>query len=876
VHRIVFTAGLAVLSLLVGCTDPPNDETANLADGAPPRPPLFEIDPERCEPGTLKLDDGSCRAAGVEDWGCAPGELPLADGGCLAPGIPSDGCGEGFSSDGNGGCEPELPSQDCVLGMMALPGETSCRAVAPCGSGTWGDIVTDGSTQHVDLNHTGSSDGSATNPFKSIQAAVDAAAPGAVIAIAEGKYVEKLVLSVPLALWGRCPALVEIVGTDAPAVQLDSGASGTTIRALAVTGNYTGVFSDAAALTLDATWIHDTGFVGLDVRDVPNSDAAVIVDSLIENTTGNAVQAIRASLEIVDSVVRDTRPLANGGFGRAIFLQELDATDLTLLLQHSIVERQRMAALITFGADMHVIDSLVRDTEAVLADGTIGYAAVVAPTSSAHFEGSVLERSSTCGICAVDADLSIERTVIRDVEAEPATQLQGQAVYAATSMVETAVVLTVDQSLVERSHLAGIMGETVDMTVRSTIVRDVVPQLSDDVLGHGIHYEKLREVAGAQALIEGCLVQRATEAGVFNGAGDMELAHSHVIDMLAHQVQPTSSGYGVLVTSFPPQGLRGQSFVHHTVVERSLAAAFAVVGTDASFDSVIASDTRGDQYEQFGYGVAVQPHLGDGARADVSIFGSLVERARTAGIVVQGSDGLIEATLVRDTLPQPSDGDAAGGVVVQGELLITNTEAFLDMRGSVVDNNAGSGVLVLAAEARLEGIAARDGQARPSDDDGGIGVVVQSDLVNGTRARLTLLHSLLERNVESGILVQGAEAVIDDVVVLDTRYRSGEETFGDGIEINVPFDINDQLVSSSAIITRARIVGSPRAGIGNFGGFVEVGDSVFECNAIHLDSEEQTGEGYGFDNLGGNVCGCDGMTVACKVLSSGLQAPGLY
>src|SRR5688572_24083123 len=61
--------------------------------------------PGTCPPGTMMVDDGSCRAAGLPpDMQCPPGETPLDSGGCQPAGVPPDACGQGFEPDGQRGC----------------------------------------------------------------------------------------------------------------------------------------------------------------------------------------------------------------------------------------------------------------------------------------------------------------------------------------------------------------------------------------------------------------------------------------------------------------------------------------------------------------------------------------------------------------------------------------------------------------------------------------------------------------------------------------------------------------------------------------------------------------------------------------------------
>jgi hypothetical protein len=186
------------------------------------------------------LVDGACVPPDDAPGGCQPGTLTLDDGSCQPAGIPPDGCGEGFEHDGDVGCLPILPADPCPDGMMAIPGETTCREVMACGNGPWGELPVDGNTVYVDQSYPGTdSDGSEAKPWHTINDAYAAAAPGALIAVAEGRYVEDLsIRNKAVRLWGICPSKVEIAGTGLNPVTLliQAPADGTEIGGIAITG----------------------------------------------------------------------------------------------------------------------------------------------------------------------------------------------------------------------------------------------------------------------------------------------------------------------------------------------------------------------------------------------------------------------------------------------------------------------------------------------------------------------------------------------------------------------------------------------------------------------------------------------------------------
>src|SRR6185295_2136968 len=104
---------------------------------------------EGCAPGEATLEDGTCEPAGLpSDAPCAPGEWARDDGTCAAAGVPPEGCAAGFQHDGKDACEPILPAAPCSPGEMAVPGETTCHEVAPCGAAPWGAIPVDAATEY--------------------------------------------------------------------------------------------------------------------------------------------------------------------------------------------------------------------------------------------------------------------------------------------------------------------------------------------------------------------------------------------------------------------------------------------------------------------------------------------------------------------------------------------------------------------------------------------------------------------------------------------------------------------------------------------------------------------------------------------------------
>src|SRR6185436_4422408 len=98
----------------------------------------------------LRLHSAGASVAVAMLLGCSGGSSGPSDAGAdagQAPGIPEGACAAGFTPDGSGGCVATVPSTPCGAGLMAVPGETACREVMPCGAAPWGDIPVDADTE---------------------------------------------------------------------------------------------------------------------------------------------------------------------------------------------------------------------------------------------------------------------------------------------------------------------------------------------------------------------------------------------------------------------------------------------------------------------------------------------------------------------------------------------------------------------------------------------------------------------------------------------------------------------------------------------------------------------------------------------------------
>ncbi|MBW2457338.1 MAG: right-handed parallel beta-helix repeat-containing protein [Deltaproteobacteria bacterium] len=609
---------------------------------------------------TTTSDGGSGGAGGGAPPGtgailpCPPGELELSGGVCQAPGVPVDGCATGFSHDGDGGCVPIRPAAPCGPGQMASLGETSCRAVAPCGSGTWGDIPVGPGTVYVNQGYTGGgNNGSQSQPWTTVQQGINAASSSAVVAVAAGNYAEDLVISQPVTLWGTCPSAVTVGASGGSAgLSITAGGSGAEVHRLAVTGSGDGIWVQGAQVLIDQVHIHDTSYNALAVDLGASAANVTLRRSLVERAQITAITTRGSTVLVEDSVVRDTQPTGSGTYGRAFSLEPAGSQDTrsNVTIRRTAVLNNYENAITVLGSDVTVADSLIDGVVSQPADGRRGqgigawsYGATdQRPTVTVT--GSVVQNTQFWGIGATDGSLTVERTVVRNVLPEESTQDFGfgMQIYSAALAPTERPTASIVSSLIDTVHQVGLPVVGADATIETTIVRNVAPKASNDDLGRGVSIEvSYDNMEGSTATVRGMRIENTRDIGLFVVGSQTDLDSVHVRGIRSREndgIFGAGIAYAmeVLMTQLPSSGTATR-----IVVEDCQAAGFAVAGADVVASDLVVRDTGPQEANQdFGDGVVVSSYLvlipdpkpthlellrgtiTDNVRAGMSVFGA--------------------------------------------------------------------------------------------------------------------------------------------------------------------------------------------------------------------------------------------------------------
>lgn len=425
--------------------------------------------------------------------------------------------------DGVATCEPfPEAAAGCGPFEVQLPGEPGCRAIGDAcpADGAFPEGLPPSATIVYVRAGAPAGDGSLAAPFGTIQAAVDAAPDGAIVAIAGGMYVEAVFVSRPVTLWGGCVEATEIAASGTLALRIDSDGpvvlrnlrfSGGDSRVLVFRGEVeaTGIVSeDVTATAWDA-------FLGVTLRGR---------DIVVRGSRGPALSAATGStVEIDGAYFADA-------YGRALDVQGHVTIRRFVLRQHGIRNGAPDAFQVNLGGTLELSSGVLEDnaglggivvggadevtsvrmTDVVYRAPRPGVAlamtdGIVVVDARATFERVRIEQLGGLGIFAGGAaELALTDVVVRDARTPPSSaEPEGRGV-----SVEGGASLVAERVLVARVREAGILASEsaaatlTDVTVRDTLSslsgragRGIAAQLGSTVRGTRIELARNREVS---------------------------------------------------------------------------------------------------------------------------------------------------------------------------------------------------------------------------------------------------------------------------------------------------------------------------------------------------------------------------------------------
>ncbi len=669
---------------------------------------------------------------------------------------PREVCLPAAPTDCPAGERPDLASAQCVRVGTTCPTDSE-----------WAPPPSDAS-QILYVRPGGTGDGSEAAPFGSIEAAVAAATPGAVVLLAVGEYTTATGVDLELTILGACAAETRIVGTAAPIndANVNEDFAGAlhvhdlgklTLENVTLSGERTTVtvrggghaaLSDVLVddFTPQGMWVADSGstlsvskslFTGGRVAETrtvsPGVSAAFeghaeIRDSAFVDCAGRAVGALsEGTATLTDVSITDIRA-GTAGTSAPIYA-----------IGKSHVEAERVHISGFYGQAVGVLGSTVE----------LSWVSVEHGVSS----GS---NAQTVGLRSLEgSSMSCSSCVIRDVQGFGVTSPMEEDERGELTLRD---VLIAEFELSADGSGAGISTDHSDVTLERVEVLDVPGTAVRIVNGNA----SLTDVRGVDAGILhddrwgiGCfegsfLLRRVAAEGMPLGVGNASYSVEEVLTTGWTEVlQDGRANYGLELTG-EGQARRihvGQSYGYGLYFGKGTHDVSEVVVEDLK--PVVTSDAN------LGIGVVVS----EGA----DVEGSHWVTRRISGVGVLGMGTLsLEDAVVADTLER-RDGVYGVGIWLADDAVLSRIR---------VERSFGFGVVAAQTAVALTDLAIQETRAGRVGGLYGHGLWLASADVEGNRISIDDAQS-------AGVSADGSEVTLRDLAV--TRIRPGT-AFHDGGE----------------------------------------------------------------------------------------------
>jgi hypothetical protein len=448
-----------------------------------------------------------------------------------------------------------------------------------------------------------------------LAAALAVAKPDQTIAVDKGSYAGPFANKVPVKIRGKCAHEVVLTSASADLPMWSWSSGKLELSDLRLTGEERAIAATGGGLNLRRVAIDSARYIGLHVTKA-------------------------ATAELEDVVVRDTRPQANGGHGRGIWVES--GASLSLTGGAIVGNRTAGVTVSDTGSVISLTNAVIAGTSAQQSDNKGGRGVVVSNGADLSLSKVQVLSNQASGIACYNAgEVELANVAVAGTKAEPATGAEGYGLLVSGGEVHAYEVLS------QANTAVGIYatGALSQLTLQVLSVLDTVANAKGSGTG-------LRVEGGASVFADGLHVEASTEYGVLvSGAGTALVVSRGLVANTAARSTDASAGYGIWCQDGASCSL-DLVRVHNN---RTVSVTAAGNGTDLTLTDVTISQTLSRQ-EDLGRGVGLQ--IVEGASCsgkDVLVHGS-----RTAGLWVS-DPGPVELDGLQVVATQAQESDGWGG-----------------------------------------------------------------------------------------------------------------------------------------------------------------------------------------------------------------------
>jgi len=652
---------------------------------------------------------------------------------CLHAGVPwkSHFCPPGFEVDG-----------DAAVGPGELP---RCKAAeTDCGVDPYGDAaLVDGAGIVFVSAATGKDThpGTRSAPLRTIAAGLAKVPAAGTVAVAAGTYNEVLKVERPVALRGRCAAMVELVGVagkvGVPALLIDGKASSSPVKVagLRVSGPRIGV------------GVH--GALRVELRRILISHATY--GGIVLAGAGAMVTAS----EMVIEATRSRPPDKQFGVGVAA------GKGATLELRDVRLRRNRMAGILVMQQGKITADRVLVDATQPREDNdTAGHGAMV--TASAHLElrATRLFGNRAVGLWAqgAAAEVSAEGLLVDGTLPQAGKGGLGRGVD-----IEGRAHVLLRGARLSANRDAGLYASQADTTLiaHGLIVDGTLARESGE-MGRGVEL-----YSGVSAELRSVRLSANRDTGLrVSNEGTMLVATDVVIDATLPRASDDELGIGAVIMSGAHARIRAARLSANRAVGLGIAKAAAT----ASVIGLLVDGTEGALATgKFGRGVEAQ------SGASGALWGARLLRNREVGlaVAVAGSGVTAAGLVIEATRVEKGSGDSGLGALVfnAADMTLISSRVVRNRGAAIAVSSATLTARNTVAATTLPGLLARLEGIRSTGELIEIGDGVSLHAAGTSR----LEDCLIVGSARVGVLVDGSPKVAVRRTVID---GAGISTYG--------------------------------------------------------------------------------------------------
>ncbi|MFC1482617.1 hypothetical protein ACFL51_02305, partial [Myxococcota bacterium] len=495
----------------------------------------------------------------------------------------------------------------------------------------------------------------------------------------------------------------------------------------------------------------------------------------------SGLSLVGATAELSTIVVRDTLPMQGlDAFGNGIEATCNPITHVcgTLWLDSALIEANHATGIIVVGTDAEISSVVIRDTLPQQSDesGGIGLYSCCDPAadvcSSLRLDHAFLQANQSMGIALLGTHADISSVVIRDTLPQQSDGMFGNGIQAFFDEDTGAIgTLRLERALLQANHESGISLWGIDAVISSVIIRDTLPRQKDDRVGLGLQVDCDPDTGACGTLrLHHGLLRSNKEGGIGIRGANADISSVVIRDTLPY-LSVDTEGSGLQASCDPFLGVCGSLRLDHALVRANHALGIDLMGTDAELSSVVLLDTLPRQNDDMlGTGLQVTCDLTTGVCGSLRLEHSYFQFNHYLGILLGGTEAEVSSIVIRDTLPQVSDGMLGAGFQA-GCDADEGVCSTLRLEHAVLEANHAGGLALTGSDVEISSVFIRDTQPEQSSGAYGKGLQATCDADQAACGSLRATDSLILRSEMTGVGIFGVPTTLSGVTVMDTRHN---------------------------------------------------------------------------------------------------------